>query len=137
MNGQYQGHTLHEPIGVVGQIIPWNFPMVMFFSKVAPALACGCTVVIKTAEQTPLTALYCAQLAKEVTLPCIWIFICGVNFCLISRARICMSGTLLMKSCLDSPSQAGVPPGVLNVLSGFGETAGAAISSHMDIDKVS
>jgi len=97
MSGQYQGYTLHEPIGVVGQIIPWNFPMVMFFSKVSPALACGCTIVIKSAEQTPLTALYCAQLAKE----------------------------------------AGIPPGVLNVLSGFGETAGASISSHMDIDKIS
>nr|ABK27130.1 unknown [Picea sitchensis] len=97
MSGQYQGYTLHEPIGVAGQIIPWNFPMVMFFSKISPALACGCTVVIKSAEQTPLTALYCAQLAKE----------------------------------------AGIPPGVLNVLSGFGETAGASISSHMDIDKIS
>eukprot|EP00253_Pinus_taeda_P001363 PITA_01363 len=97
MNGQFQGYTLHEPIGVVGQIIPWNFPIVMFFSKVSPALAAGCTIVIKSAEQTPLTALYCARLAKE----------------------------------------AGIPSGVLNVLSGFGETAGAAISSHMDIDKVS
>jgi len=97
MSGQYQGYTLHEPIGVVGLIIPWNYPLVMFFCKVAPALAAGCTIVIKSAEQTPLTALYCGQLAKE----------------------------------------AGIPPGVLNVLSGFGETAGAAISSHMDIDKVS
>jgi acyl-CoA reductase-like NAD-dependent aldehyde dehydrogenase len=97
MSGPYQAHTLHEPIGVVGQIIPWNFPLLMFFSKVAPALACGCTVVIKSAEQTPLTALYCAQLAREV----------------------------------------GIPPGVLNVLSGFGETAGAAMSSHMDIDEIS
>eukprot|EP01018_Ginkgo_biloba_P016818 Gb_01407 [translate_table: standard] len=96
LNGPHQGYTLHEPIGVVGQIIPWNFPLVMFFMKISPALACGCTVVIKSAEQTPLTALYCAQLANE----------------------------------------AGIPPGVLNVLSGFGETAGAAISSHMDIDKI-
>eukprot|EP01018_Ginkgo_biloba_P023246 Gb_16620 [translate_table: standard] len=96
MDGPFQGYTLHEPIGVVGQIIPWNFPLVMFFMKTSPALACGCTVVLKSAEQTPLTALYCAHLANE----------------------------------------AGIPPGVLNVLSGFGETAGAAISSHMDIDKV-
>jgi len=96
MGGQYQAYTLHEPIGVVGQIIPWNFPLVMFFMKISPALACGCTIVIKPAEQTPLTALYCAHLAKE----------------------------------------AGLPPGVLNVITGYGETAGAAISSHMDIDKV-
>jgi len=66
MSGSYQAHTLHEPIGVVGQIIPWNFPLLMFVSKISPALACGCTVVIKSAEQTPLTALYCAQLASEV-----------------------------------------------------------------------
>eukprot|EP01018_Ginkgo_biloba_P023245 Gb_16619 [translate_table: standard] len=96
MDGMYQAYTLHEPIGVAGQIIPWNFPMINFFLKVAPALACGCTMVVKSAEQTPLTALYCAHLANE----------------------------------------AGIPPGVLNVLSGFGATAGAAISSHMDIDKV-
>eukprot|EP00253_Pinus_taeda_P014415 PITA_14415 len=96
MGGQYQAYTLHEPIGVVGQIIPWNFPLFMFFMKISPALACGCTIVIKPAEQTPLTALYCAHLAKE----------------------------------------AGLPPGVLNVITGFGETAGAAISNHMNIDKV-
>ncbi|XVF49213.1 hypothetical protein PTKIN_Ptkin03bG0250500 [Pterospermum kingtungense] len=92
-----QGHTLKEPIGVVGHIIPWNFPTVMFFMKVSPALAAGCTMVVKPAEQTPLSALYYAHLAK----------------------------------------QAGIPDGVLNVVNGFGETAGAAISSHMDIDKVS
>ncbi|XP_057866403.2 aldehyde dehydrogenase family 2 member B4, mitochondrial isoform X2 [Cryptomeria japonica] len=96
MSGQYQGYTLHEPIGVCGQIIPWNYPLLMFFSKISPALACGCTVVIKSAEQTPLTALYCAHLSREV----------------------------------------GIPPGVLNVLSGFGETTGATISKHMDIDKI-
>ncbi|XP_057866338.2 uncharacterized protein LOC131073842 isoform X2 [Cryptomeria japonica] len=97
MSGQYQGYTLHEPIGVCGQIIPWNYPLLMFFSKISPALACGCTVVIKSAEQTPLTALYCAHLSREV----------------------------------------GIPPGVLNVLSGFGETTSASISKHMDIDKIS
>ncbi|XVF88508.1 hypothetical protein PTKIN_Ptkin19aG0056600 [Pterospermum kingtungense] len=92
-----QGYTLREPIGVVGHIIPWNFPTIMFFMKVAPALAAGCTVVVKPAEQTPLSALYYAHLAKL----------------------------------------AGIPEGVLNVVNGLGETAGAAISSHMDIDKVS
>lgn len=58
--------TLHEPIGVAGQIIPWNFPLLMFAWKVAPALACGNTIVLKTAEQTPLSALYAAQLLYEV-----------------------------------------------------------------------
>ncbi|XVE98200.1 hypothetical protein REPUB_Repub03eG0085100 [Reevesia pubescens] len=91
-----QGYTLREPIGVVGSIIPWNFPTVMFFMKAGPALAAGCTMVIKPAEQTPLSALYYAHLAKL----------------------------------------AGIPDGVLNVVNGFGQTAGAAISSHMDIDKV-
>ncbi|MBA0638862.1 hypothetical protein Goklo_021928 [Gossypium klotzschianum] len=92
-----QGYTLREPIGVVGAILPWNFPTTMFFIKAAPALAAGCTMVVKPAEQTPLSALYYAHLAKL----------------------------------------AGIPDGVLNVVNGFGETAGAAISSHMDIDKVS
>ncbi|XP_072998504.1 aldehyde dehydrogenase family 2 member C4-like [Typha latifolia] len=95
--GEFQGYTLREPIGVVGHIIPWNFPSIMFFSKVSPALAAGCTMVVKPAEQTPLTALFYAHLAK----------------------------------------QAGIPDGVLNVVTGFGSTAGAAIASHMDVDKVS
>ncbi|XP_006644329.1 aldehyde dehydrogenase family 2 member C4-like isoform X1 [Oryza brachyantha] len=94
--GKYQGYTLKEPIGVVGVIIPWNFPTMMFFLKVSPALAAGCTVVVKPAEQTPLSALYYAHLAKL----------------------------------------AGVPDGVINVVPGFGPTAGAAISSHMDVDSV-
>ncbi|OWM66020.1 hypothetical protein CDL15_Pgr015446 [Punica granatum] len=89
-------YTLREPIGVVGHIIPWNFPTSMFFMKVAPALAAGCTMIVKPAEQTPLSALFYAHLAK----------------------------------------QAGVPDGVLNVVTGFGNTAGAAISKHMDIDMV-
>jgi aldehyde dehydrogenase (NAD+) len=89
-------YTLHEPVGVVGQIIPWNFPLLMFAWKIAPALACGCTIVMKPAEQTPLTALRVAELVVE----------------------------------------AGFPPGVLNVLPGYGPTAGEGISSHMDIDKV-
>ena len=96
VSGKYQGHTLKEPIGVVGIIIPWNFPSNMFFLKVSPALAAGCTVIVKPAEQTPLSALYYADLAR----------------------------------------QAGIPDGVINVLPGFGPTAGAAIASHMDVDSV-
>jgi hypothetical protein len=67
-DGPYHVQTLHEPIGVAGQIIPWNFPMLMFSWKVGPALACGNTVVIKTAEQTPLSAVYAAKLFHEVVL---------------------------------------------------------------------
>ncbi|KAH9762160.1 Aldedh domain-containing protein [Citrus sinensis] len=93
----FAAYTLREPIGVVGHIVPWNFPTFIFFMKVSPTLAAGCTMVVKPAEQTPLTALYCAHLAKL----------------------------------------AGIPDGVLNVVPGFGPTAGAAIASHMDIDKVS
>nr|GME06703.1 aldehyde dehydrogenase family 2 member C4-like [Ipomoea batatas] len=97
MSRGLQGYTLLEPIGVVGHIIPWNFPAQMFSLKVAPALAAGCTMVVKPAEQTNLSALFYAHLSKL----------------------------------------AGVPDGVLNIVTGFGRTAGAAISSHMDIDKVS
>ncbi|GAB4832939.1 Aldehyde dehydrogenase 2 member C4 [Ancistrocladus abbreviatus] len=97
LSSEFQGYTLREPMGVVGHIIPWNFPMALFFLKVAPALAAGCTMVVKPAEQTPLSALYCAHLAKL----------------------------------------AGIPDGVINVVTGFGSTAGAAVASHMDIDKVS
>jgi phenylacetaldehyde dehydrogenase len=88
--------TVREPIGVVGQIIPWNSPIMMACWKLAPALATGCTVVLKPAEQTPLTALRLAQLIQE----------------------------------------AGIPDGVVNIVPGFGETAGAAIAAHPDIDKV-
>ncbi|XP_015110396.1 aldehyde dehydrogenase X, mitochondrial [Diachasma alloeum] len=88
--------TKKEPIGVVGQIIPWNYPVAMLAWKWGPALATGCTIVLKPAEQTPLTALYVAALAKE----------------------------------------AGFPPGVVNVITGYGPTAGAAISEHLDIRKV-
>ncbi|XP_074273847.1 aldehyde dehydrogenase family 2 member C4-like [Silene latifolia] len=97
MSRDLHGYTLREPMGVVGHIIPWNFPSMMFFMKVAPALAAGCTMVVKPAEQTPLSALYYAHLSKL----------------------------------------AGIPDGVINVVTGFGPTAGAAIASHMDIDKVS
>ncbi|KAI0429794.1 aldehyde dehydrogenase [Xylaria sp. FL1042] len=89
-------YTKQEPIGVCGQIIPWNFPLLMLAWKIGPALATGNTIVLKTAEQTPLSALVFANLIKE----------------------------------------AGFPPGVVNIISGFGRVAGAAISSHMDIDKV-
>lgn len=65
-DGPHHVQTLHEPIGVAGQIIPWNFPLVMFAWKVGPALACGNTIVMKTAEQTPLSALYAAKLFHEV-----------------------------------------------------------------------
>lgn len=67
-DGQYHVQTLHEPIGVAGQIIPWNFPLLMFAWKIGPALACGNTVVLKTAEQTPLSALYATKLLYEVTM---------------------------------------------------------------------
>ncbi|CAF9924863.1 MAG: hypothetical protein GOMPHAMPRED_003746 [Gomphillus americanus] len=89
-------YTRREPIGVCGQITPWNFPLLMFCWKIGPALATGNVVVIKTAESTPLSALKMAELIKE----------------------------------------AGFPPGVFNLVSGFGKTAGAAIAKHMDIDKV-
>lgn len=95
-DGLHHVQTLHEPIGVAGQIIPWNFPLLLYGWKVGPALACGNTIVLKTAEQTPLSALYASKLLYE----------------------------------------AGLPPGVLNVVSGFGPTAGAALSSHMDVDKL-
>jgi aldehyde dehydrogenase (NAD+) len=94
--GDYFCYTRHEPVGVVGQIIPWNFPLLMQAWKWGPALACGNTVVLKPAEQTPLTALRVAQLAQEV----------------------------------------GFPDGVVNVVPGYGPTAGAALASHMDVDKI-
>ncbi|KAL6635066.1 hypothetical protein ACP70R_027737 [Stipagrostis hirtigluma subsp. patula] len=95
-DGAHHAQVLREPVGVAGQIIPWNFPLLMFAWKVGPALACGNAVVLKTAEQTPLSALYVANLLHE----------------------------------------AGLPEGVLNVVSGFGPTAGAALCSHMDVDKL-
>jgi len=96
IDGNYFCYTRHEPVGVVGQIIPWNFPMLMQAWKLAPALATGNTVVMKPAEQTPLSALRIGELIVE----------------------------------------AGYPAGVVNLLPGFGPTAGAAIASHMDVDKV-
>jgi acyl-CoA reductase-like NAD-dependent aldehyde dehydrogenase len=94
--GPYLNYTRREPVGVCGQIIPWNYPLQMAAWKVAPALACGNTVVLKPAEQTPLTALELARAAHD----------------------------------------AGLPEGVLNVVTGFGETAGAALVRHPDVDKI-
>src|SRR6202789_3658320 len=96
IDGPFFCYTRHEEIGVCGQIIPWNFPMLMQAWKLAPALAAGNTCVLKPAEQTPLSALRIGELIME----------------------------------------AGFPEGVVNILPGFGSTAGAAIANHMDVDKV-
>jgi phenylacetaldehyde dehydrogenase len=93
--GEYLAYTLREPVGVVGQIIPWNFPLLMAAWKLGPVLACGCTVVLKPAEQTPLSALRLGELLQE----------------------------------------AGLPGGVVNIVTGFGD-AGAALAAHDDVDKV-
>src|SRR6202022_1116346 len=93
---QYLAYTVREPIGVVGQIIPWNFPLLMAAWKLGPALATGCTGVLKPAEQTPLSALLLGELIQE----------------------------------------AGIPDGVVNIVPGYGETAGAALAAHPDVDKV-
>uniref|UniRef100_A0A915JGV2 aldehyde dehydrogenase (NAD(+)) n=1 Tax=Romanomermis culicivorax TaxID=13658 RepID=A0A915JGV2_ROMCU len=96
VDGNYFCYTRHEPVGICGQIIPWNFPLLMQAWKLAPALACGNTLVLKPAEQTPLTALYVAQLTKE----------------------------------------AGFPAGVVNVVPGYGPTAGHALCTHPAVNKV-
>jgi len=93
---RYLAYTLREPVGVVGQIIPWNFPLLMAAWKLGPALATGCTVVLKPAEQTPLSVLRLGELIAE----------------------------------------AGFPEGVVNIVTGYGETAGAALAAHPDVDKV-
>ncbi len=93
---KFLAYTLREPVGVVGQIIPWNFPLLMAAWKLGPALATGNTVVLKPAEQTPLTALRLGELFQE----------------------------------------AGFPDGVVNIVPGFGETAGAALAAHPGVDKV-
>jgi len=92
----YLAYTRREPVGVCGQITPWNFPLQMAAWKLAPALAAGCSIVLKPAEQTPLSAIRLAELCEE----------------------------------------AGVPPGVVNVITGFGETAGAPLAAHDGVDKV-
>ena len=89
-------YTVREPVGVVGAIIPWNFPLLMAVERLAPALACGNAIILKPAEQTPLSALWLGELLLE----------------------------------------AGVPPGIVNVVPGYGKTAGNAIAAHMGIDKV-
>jgi phenylacetaldehyde dehydrogenase len=96
MPGEWHAYTSREPVGVVGQIIPWNFPLSMAIWKIAPALATGCTVVLKPAEQTPLNALRLGQIVQE----------------------------------------AGIPDGVVNIVTGFGATAGAALAAHPDVDKI-
>jgi len=93
---QFLAYTLREPVGVVGQIIPWNFPLLMAAWKLGPALASGCTVVLKPAEQTPLSALRLGELILE----------------------------------------AGFPDGVVNIVPGYGETAGAALAAHDSVDKI-
>ena len=96
IGGPFLAYTKEEPVGVVGQIIPWNFPALMLAWKLGPALATGCTTVVKTAEQTPLTALRIGELIME----------------------------------------AGFPEGVVNILSGYGPSAGAALAQHHLVDKV-
>ncbi|XP_072394326.1 aldehyde dehydrogenase, mitochondrial [Diabrotica undecimpunctata] len=95
MDGKYMCYTRHEPVGVCGQIIPWNFPLMMMAWKIGPALSMGNTVVLKPAEQTPLSSLYVAELVKE----------------------------------------AGIPPGVLNIVPGFGD-AGQALVENPNVDKI-
>jgi phenylacetaldehyde dehydrogenase len=95
-NTAFHAYTRREPIGVVGQIIPWNFPLLMAAWKLGPVLATGCTVVLKPAEETPLSALRLGELLE----------------------------------------QAGLPPGVVNIVTGFGEEAGAPLAAHPDVDKV-
>jgi aldehyde dehydrogenase (NAD+) len=97
VDGPFLNYTMREPVGVVGAIVPWNYPLQIAVWKVAPALAAGCSVVLKPSELTPLTALRLAELALE----------------------------------------AGIPEGVLNVVTGYGHTVGEALGRHMDVDKIS
>ena len=97
VDGNFFCYTRHEPVGVVGSITPWNFPLYLAVAKIAPAIATGCTIVLKPAEQTPLTTLHLASLIKE----------------------------------------AGFPPGVVNIVPGYGPTAGAALTNYSDVNKVS
>ncbi len=94
--GDWHSYTIREPVGVAGLIVPWNFPLTMAVSKIAPALAAGCTVVLKPAEHTPLTALRLGELATQI----------------------------------------GFPPGVINIITGYGD-AGAALVEHPGVDKIS
>src|ERR1700710_397703 len=94
--GDIFSYTLKEPVGVVGAIIPWNGPLGASVWKIGPAIATGCTVILKPAEEAPLTSLRLAELCME----------------------------------------AGIPPGVVNIIPGYGETAGAALAAHPDVDKI-
>ncbi|MGH9453406.1 MAG: aldehyde dehydrogenase family protein [Terriglobia bacterium] len=96
VDGSFLNYTLHEPVGVVGMITAWNYPMLLAAWKIAPALATGCTCVVKPSEMTPLTTLRLAEICKE----------------------------------------AGVPDGVVNVVTGYGPEAGEALGRHMDVDKI-
>jgi len=95
--GDWHAYTLREPVGVAALIVPWNFPLMMAVTKMAPALAAGCTVILKPAEQTSLTALRLGELVQEV----------------------------------------GFPAGVVNIVTGYGEIAGAALAEHPGVDKIS
>lgn len=95
--GEWLGYTVREPVGVVGHIVAWNAPLASAVGKLAPSLAAGCTMILKPAEQTPLSALRLGELIEE----------------------------------------AGFPPGVINIVTGFGEVAGAALAAHPDVDKIS
>lgn len=97
VDGPFLNYTLREPVGVVGAIVPWNYPTCIATWKLAPALACGCSIVLKPSELTPLTALKLAEICVE----------------------------------------AGIPEGVVNVVTGGGPTAGDALARHMDVDKIS
>ncbi|KAJ0047826.1 hypothetical protein Pint_15415 [Pistacia integerrima] len=134
-DGKYHIQTLHEPIGVAGQIIPWNFPLIMFAWKVGPALACGNTIVLKTAEQTPLTALYVAKLFLEVAFKIFIVYYLYQGLYVIIFKKWSPS-CVLHSISRDAQTIAGLPPGVLNIVSGYGPTAGAALASHMDVDKL-
>ena len=96
MNGESITYTRREPIGVVGAIIPWNSPLIFAILKLTPALAAGCTVILKPAELTPMTALFLGELIRN----------------------------------------SGIPKGVVNIVTGYGETAGAALTEHHDVDKI-
>ncbi|KAH0718928.1 hypothetical protein KY290_016266 [Solanum tuberosum] len=125
-------YTLHEPIGVAGQIILWNFPLLMFTWKVGPALACGNTVVLKPAEQTPLSALYVSKLFHEVFQIYKWKLF--HNYCSSTRRFLRLYKMIACNLCFTPSVRLDFLPGVLNVIPGSG-SAGADLASHMDVDK--
>jgi acyl-CoA reductase-like NAD-dependent aldehyde dehydrogenase len=111
--GNFLNYTLREPVGVCGQIIPWNYPLSMAAWKLAPALACGNTVVVKPSEETPATAAGCTVVVKPAE---------QTPVTALELAKLIQ--------------QAGIPDGVVNVVPGYGPTAGAALASHKGVDKV-